>query len=144
MIKMKLCLPIEKEGKGWSEDQAEKCERLYKMFLKLNIMYLEFSVVPTKEIDEMWHAHILDTRKYHADCQKVFGFYFHHFPYFGLRGDEDKANLHRAFDITVSLFAKHFGEELKRTNEGSTTCGNRNCNGCRDSDRWGVVPEKCD
>lgn len=140
MIKMKLCLPLNKEGKGWSLDRADRCERLYKMFLKLNIWYPEVSVVPTKEIDEMWHAHILDTRKYHADCQSLFGFYFHHFPYFGLRGDEDKANLYRAFDITISLFAEHFGEDLTRTPEGVAECGNRDCNGCRDSDRWGVIP----
>src|SRR3989344_486002 len=130
MIKMKLCLPIEDEGKGWSLDRANRCERLYKMFLKLNILYPEVSVVPTKEIDDMWHAHILDTRKYHADCQKVFGFYFHHFPYFGLRGEEDKASLSHAFDITKSLFTQHFGEDLTRA-EGEATCGNRNCNGCR-------------
>lgn len=130
MIKMKLCLPIEDEGKGWSLDRANRCERLYKMFLKLNILYPEVSVVPTKEIDDMWHANILDTRKYHADCQKVFGFYFHHFPYFGLRGEEDKASLSHAFDITKSLFTQHFGEDLTRA-EGEATCGNRNCNGCR-------------
>jgi len=134
MIKMKLCLPIEQEGKGWSTDQTDNCERLYKMFLKLNIMHPSASVVPTKEIDEMWHAHILDTRKYHADCQKVFGFYFHHFPYFGLRGEEDKANLYSAFEATKSLFLKHFGEDLTKVSEGATTCGNRNCNGCRNSD----------
>lgn len=36
--------------------------------------------VPNKQIDEMWHEHILDTRKYSDDCQTVFGYYLHHTP----------------------------------------------------------------
>lgn len=28
----------------------------------------------------MWHAHILFTQKYAADCDRIFGSFLHHFP----------------------------------------------------------------
>ncbi len=34
---------------------------------------------PTKEVDMMWHQHILDTRAYIDDCNRVFGKMIHHF-----------------------------------------------------------------
>lgn len=36
--------------------------------------------MPSKVVDEMWHAFILDTRKYTAFCKNAFGAYFHHLP----------------------------------------------------------------
>src|SRR3989344_2573103 len=99
MVKTKLCLPLEKEGKGWTSELANAAERWYKMYLKLCLIRGK-GVVPTHLIDEMWHAHILDTRKYHADCQTIFGYYLHHFPYFGLRGEEDAKNLDKEFQVT--------------------------------------------
>lgn len=48
-----------------------------------------FVAFPTKEIDIIWHHHILDTQKYHVDCDRIFGRYLHHFPYSGIfDGDE--------------------------------------------------------
>ena len=41
--------------------------------------------------------HILDTRKYAADCEAAFGHFVHHFPYLGLRGEEDTKALEAAF-----------------------------------------------
>ena len=63
----------------------------------------------------MWHYHILDTRAYCKDSDKVFGGYFHHFPYFGMRGDEDERNLRRAFEQTKGLYLEAFGEGMDRT-----------------------------
>jgi hypothetical protein len=36
--------------------------------------------MPSKAVDALWHAFILDTRAYHAFCQRAFGGYFHHLP----------------------------------------------------------------
>lgn len=109
MVKMKLCLPVEKEGKGWMPELADNVEVHYKRFLKLCLLRSE-DVVPSKLIDEMWHAHILDTRKYQADCRRVFGHYVHHFPYFGLCGEEDAKRLQKSFEATIALFEEYFGE----------------------------------
>lgn len=125
MVKMKLCLPIEKEGKGWTPEEADIAELWYKRFLKLCNMVPAQDIVPTKLIDVIWHSHILDTRKYHADCQAIFGHYLHHFPYFGIMGRQDERRLKKAFEITVALFEEFFGE--------SPIFDKAGCCGCSDS-----------
>ena len=50
------------------------------------MLYPTKRIVPTLTIDEFWHAHILDTRAYMADCKALFGKYMHHYPYSGLKG----------------------------------------------------------
>ncbi len=109
MVKHKLCLPVEQEGKGWSEQKVDKVEAAYKRYLVLSLLYRNESIVPDKLVDEMWHAHILDTHAYHEDCQDIFGYYLHHFPYFGLRGEEDAQDLKDSFEETKRLSQKHFG-----------------------------------
>src|SRR5262249_39319225 len=61
--------------------------------------------------DRFWHMHILDTRKYAADCDAVFGHFLHHFPYLGLRGEEDAKALDAAFAQMQALLAREFGPE---------------------------------
>lgn len=36
--------------------------------------------MPSKAVDALWHAFILDSREYHVFCRKAFGQYFHHVP----------------------------------------------------------------
>jgi len=112
MIKMKMALPD--EGEGWTTEQCNDAEIEYKRFLHLNQKFLKSAIVPTDVIDTMWHYHILDTRAYHTDSQKVFGGYFHHFPYFGLRGDQDKQNLINSFEKTKELYEQEFNEKMLR------------------------------
>lgn len=112
MIKMKMSL--EDEGEGWTKEQCDDAEIEYKRFLHLNKKFLKSAIVPTDVIDTVWHYHILDTRAYHKDSEAVFGGYFHHFPYFGLRGDEDKQNLNNAFEQTKELYEREFNEKMLR------------------------------
>lgn len=65
-VKAKLMLP---ENKGWTQDQADTAEKWYVRFLKLHAIYPEHRNVPNSTIDTFWHAHILDTKKYEADCK---------------------------------------------------------------------------
>ena len=109
-LKEKLMDP--NEGKGWSKDECNDLELLYKDFLVLMLKYPEKSIVPTTMIDEFWHAHILDTRKYHEDCKLIYGEYLHHFPYFGLRGESDKKDLEDSFTATKKLWVSEFGYEV--------------------------------
>ena len=115
MVKMKL-MDV-KEGKGWDRDTADRVEIRYKRFLLLNATVADVDIVPTTDVDDMWHYHILDTQAYAADCLKVFGEFFHHFPYFGLRGPEDAEYLRRAFTETCALYERTFGEPYS-SNEG--------------------------
>ncbi len=96
---IKFKLMDEKDGEGWSFERVNLVEKEYRRFLILN-RDSQGTVVPSKEIDKFWHYHILDTAKYAEDCNAIFGKFLHHFPYFGLRGDEDAANLKAAFEQT--------------------------------------------
>lgn len=109
-IKFKL-----KKEEGWSDRLSDQVELLYKQFLKLNVKYPDRSIVPTREIDTLWHHHILDTRKYAVDCDAIFGGFFHHFPYFGLRGDDDAVALKSAFNATIALYQSEFAADPTQT-----------------------------
>lgn len=107
-IKMKLMLPVP-EGKGWTEAEADVAEKWYKRFLALMVKYPDETHVPNGPIDAVWHAHILDTRKYAHDCEIIFGEFIHHYPYFGLMGDVKERD--DAFDRTNQLYRIEFGED---------------------------------
>ncbi|MBM3205024.1 hypothetical protein FJZ48_03545 [Candidatus Uhrbacteria bacterium] len=126
-IRFKLVHPG--EGYDWSEEKAVRVERYYKRFLFLTVTSDE-PIVPTEEIDTFWHAHILDTRKYHTDCQQVFGFYLHHFPYFGLRGEQDAANLAYAFARTKCLYQERYGEPYAEMTAIGSDCSDVSCQAC--------------
>lgn len=125
------------EGEGWTLKQARETEVWYKRFLYLNLIYPNRSIVPTKAIDMFWHYHILDTEKYAEDCQNVFGYFLHHFPYFGMRGDEDRQNLLDASGQTWDLFRTHFNEDPTVLNgdpsKCQASCGGRSCSHCKGS-----------
>jgi hypothetical protein len=108
MIRSKLADPV--EGKGWSTDDLDLAEGEYRRFLALQLMYPGEDIVPCGLVDDMWHAHILDTRAYVVDCEAIFGAFLHHFPYFGLRGPEDAADLEQAYDSTLDRYRAAFGE----------------------------------
>ena len=109
-IKVKLMDP--EEGQGWSRDYLDQMEIEYKRFLTLSVKYPEETISTSKDVDKFWHGHILDTLKYAEDCQNVFGYFLHHFPYFGMRGEEDAANLAEAGRTMNRLYEKEFGEAV--------------------------------
>lgn len=88
---------------------ADRRVEAYRRHLKLCAWYPDQPVVPSQLADEAWHAHILDTAKYALDSEAVFGRFMHHFPYFGLRGDDDIAAWRAAAGQTRDLHAVHFG-----------------------------------
>jgi hypothetical protein len=92
--------------------EADELIGAYRCFLKLCAWYPGESIVPTRAVDEAWHAHILDTAKYAEDSQAVFGFFLDHFPYLGLRGPDDEATWQAAAARTRDLFRSHFGTAL--------------------------------
>lgn len=123
-IKVKLMDP--KEGLGWSEELANNVEMAYKKFLILCAKHPNEPLVPCGGIDDFWHYHILDTLKYSQDCQAIFGQFLHHFPYFGMRGEEDRASLDTALEQTRSYHIEEFGHDIVIANPskcGSTWCG---------------------
>jgi hypothetical protein len=73
--------------------------------------------------DKVWHAHILDTPKYHEDCQRVFGHVMHHLPNYddmpatgpavsaGESGDAKADKGAAACAATIQLYEKIFGHK---------------------------------
>lgn len=118
MLRSKLCMV-----EGLTEEHCDEIEDLYRKFLALNIRYPDRKICPTGPIDLFWHAHILDTRAYARDCETLFGDMLHHFPYFGLRGDDDRLDLEQTFSESVELFIRHFGID--------PTCGDTEARGCK-------------
>jgi hypothetical protein len=97
---------------GLSLGEADRDVALYRCFLKLCVLCPGVALVPTMRLDQVWHAHVLDTAKYRADCEVVFGRFIDHFPYAGLRGEEDRRAWRADFATTRRLFAEHFGIDL--------------------------------
>lgn len=87
---IKVKLMHKESGEGWSLDKANATEIEYKRFLIMQKLYPQESIAPLFDVDIFWHYHILDTLKYADDCQAVFGHFLHHFPYLGLRGEDDE------------------------------------------------------
>jgi hypothetical protein len=87
----------------------------YKRFLTLLVTHPETTVAPSKDIDKFWHGHILDTMKYAEDCERVFGYFLHHFPYFGMRGTEDAAQQAQADKDMHRLYEQEFGEPMPQS-----------------------------
>ncbi len=109
MVILKLTHP--EQGEGWTKAFTDAVEKDYRRFLYMNAKYKEATLVPSKLVDKIWHAHILDTRKYASDSLELFGEFFHHFPYFGIRGASDEIKHRKAFVETQKLWMSEFGEE---------------------------------
>lgn len=93
----------------WTLADAKHCAQLYKNFLFLFKKHFPTPLVPTKEVDEFWHNHILYTKKYHYDCMHIFGHYLHHEP---ANPNESSDNLINDFLITKQLYLAEFNQPL--------------------------------
>lgn len=110
---------------GWEKNKVLETEVIYKKWLTLHKAYnQEIVIAPNKQLDEYWHFHILDTRKYMQDCDFVFGGYLHHYPYFGLSDADAAHDLEVAFQLSRDLFMKHFGHDLIGA---SNRCSSTSC-----------------
>ena len=129
----------------WTQIMCDFAELEYKKFLLLKILYPKVSLVPSKLVDKFWHEHILDTKSYAKDCDILFGLFIHHYPYFGIYGDEDQQALQTAFEETIKLYEQHFGsyptEKLFGQKDEAARCSGHACHvpsSCRCR-----VPETC-
>ncbi len=121
--------------------EADQAVALYRCFLQLCALHPGTAIVPTWQLDHVWHTHMLDTAKYRTDCDHVFGRFVDHFPYAGLRGEEDRRAWRADFARTRRLFREHFGGEIG-TEPAASACrshvdGADCCVGC-------IKPPSCD
>jgi hypothetical protein len=107
---IKTKLMHQESGEGWTLAQANAIEIEYRRFLYLMKKFPNELAAPRFDVDIFWHYHILDTKKYAQDCDAIFGYFLHHFPYLGLRGEEDLEAHHRIGERTRELYEETFGE----------------------------------
>jgi hypothetical protein len=99
---------------GWDEAQAATAAMRYRRFLCMRYLGATFDLVPARDIDKVWHQHILHTRDYAEDCRRVFGDFVHHAP-----GKEDSETMlehtRSNFEKTQARYAELFGEDYVET-----------------------------
>jgi hypothetical protein len=119
---------------GLTSAEADRAVVLYRCFLKLCVLYPGQAIVPTRQIDQAWHAHLLDTAKYRADCNRVLGRFMDHFPYAGLCGEDDQQAWREDFARTRALLRDHFGLDVGGQPAASVCSNHGNgadcCTGC--------------
>ena len=123
--RIKHKLMVSEEVDKMSFELCELAEREYKRFLTLIKVNPKMEIVPTKLMDKFWHQHILDTVAYEKDCSTIFGYFLHHFPYFGIYGKEDEKNLRTAFEKSQKIYFDFFGEKM--ANPESARCEGHAC-----------------
>jgi hypothetical protein len=75
--------PLSQKAKrelGWADRRCDQALRRYKAFLRKAISTERQLEMLDDDADTLWHFHILDTYRYHEDCQLLFGRYLHHVP----------------------------------------------------------------
>ena len=99
-------------GEGWSREYADSIETAYKTYLTMLVKYPEDAedILLSKDVDEFWHTHILQTRKYREDCEKTFGNFLHHEPHVGEVTAADHERRTAMADRTRRLYEREFGE----------------------------------
>ncbi|WP_091963003.1 glycine-rich domain-containing protein [Marinospirillum celere] len=108
-------------------DEWAFAEKEYRKFLALKLAYPAASLVPSKMVDYVWHAHLLDTRAYREDCRKIFGRFIDHYPYFGIYGEDDQQLLQATFEKTKQLYQRHFGPYPGGSNPEAARCEGHAC-----------------
>lgn len=117
---IKVKLMHKESGEGWSLEQVNEVEIEYRRFLLLLKQFPDEQVVPRFDVDIFWHYHILDTMKYAIDCEQIFGYFLHHYPYSGLGGEDEQAAHDRTGARTQQLYEATFGGAYIRQDERPT------------------------
>jgi len=113
---------LEVKNGAWSLQRAEKAVENYKRYMAITKALGGVQLVPNGDIDEIWHMHILDTRAYMRDCDALFGEYLHHYPYFGMLGEENRNQWLNVQTESERLWNDLFGEVLYGSDSAPQKC----------------------
>ena len=97
-------------GEGWNREYADSIELAYKNYLTMLVKYPDDAedIMLSKDVDEFWHTHILQTIKYTEDCQNMFGNFLHHEPHIGERSPADLEKRVALAEKTRQLYQQEF------------------------------------
>lgn len=94
-----------------SLDQIVEMVLEYKKFWAIIKKYPDNSFPPTKEIDEVWHLHMLFPQYYYDDCLDYFEVVLGHDAGFG-KYEEEIPVINGLFDTANELWEKEYGYRL--------------------------------
>ncbi len=92
------------------EQVVRAAELRYRKFLGLAAKYPEMQLSPARDIDEVWHLHMLQPSAYVEDCNRIFGAILDHDGGFGKDNDEQYQDLLAVFDRTATLWSDEYAE----------------------------------
>lgn len=91
---------------NYSLEMAEKCIEEYKKFMSIACCQKEAEFGMSGPVDDVWHAHILDTIDYMSFCIEFAGEYLHHVP---ATSKDNNADLQRSYARLLSALEANFG-----------------------------------
>lgn len=94
----------------------ERSVARYMRFLQLLQKFPDHAFAPSRDIDEIWHLHMLCPRAYYEDCITLFGDILDHDGGFGSVEVERDALL-QIFNDTAKMWREEFGEEYVSVND---------------------------
>ncbi len=96
-------------SQGWTPEKTQVAINRYKLFLYLKSVYPATPLVPTSEIDAVWHAHIqVNLHQYIHDTNYLFGYTLNHLS--AVNETEEMRQFYgEASNKTTALFENIFG-----------------------------------
>src|SRR5690606_633847 len=94
---------------SWTPQRFASAVEEYRRFLALCRLYPTIALIPGRDVDTIWHRHILNTERYMVDCQAYFGYYLHHRPHSRIESVSEQPN--EAWLRTLRLYEEVFGCE---------------------------------
>ena len=95
---------------GVDEQTIHTAELRYRKFLGLAAKYPDVELSPARDIDEVWHLHMLQPRAYAEDCNRIFGVILDHDGGFGKDSEQQYQELLGIFDHTAELWSSEYSE----------------------------------
>ena len=93
----------------WAPEDTLRAAERYRKFLGLAARHPGVPLAPTRDIDVMWHLHMLNPRAYYEDCQRLLGHILDHNGGFGKEPTEIPL-LQATFERTAALWEQAYGE----------------------------------
>jgi len=106
---------------GWTDADVARAHLRYRRFLALVAADPSRPIAPTRDIDVMWHLHMLSPRAYFADCMRLFGELLDHDGGFG-KAPEEEPILRACFEATAERYQAAFGEPYAERAEAAVDC----------------------
>lgn len=119
---------FEDKDTKWSKTDLENAIIRYRKFLYLAKRHPNINIAPTKDIDTIWHLHMLSPVAYYNDCMSYFGTIFDHDGGFGHKPSE-LDELKNVFSLTQKIWMEDFNEEYVVHDKFSTTNCWHDCQG---------------